>query len=250
MHFLDLPSLALVGLTGLLAALSVRFSAASWQRMSATLLPVGVIGTSIGMVHLLRNLDDPTLFKPALFVAALCIVYSLILRVLVDLISRPAPHAPLAPSAGGFGVVAVLLFLLLIGAAVLSASPLPALVDLSSMLIIAFALLMIRLLPVSAERHDFLTATTRVIPIVGIASLLVNNGLIWFDIDDPSTLGPALARGLLAHLYANIYLVSVSLLRPNQLPRSSDGFQWTVELLSIVGMGSVVAPIWYVLSPT
>ena len=106
-HFFDIPSLLLVVGGGFLVTLSIvspralaRALAAGWRGsctstadgrtdrsvlrcLSRGFLACGVLGTGIGVAHVLFFLDNPEHFSPAMAVALLSILYGIFLSEMV-----------------------------------------------------------------------------------------------------------------------------------------------------------------------
>jgi len=79
------PDIIKVTLSSELQALKARHESgqAIWKFMSATAPSMGLIGTIIGLVQMLQNLDDPDSIGPAMAVALLTTLYGAILAFII-----------------------------------------------------------------------------------------------------------------------------------------------------------------------
>lgn len=86
--FLNIPAVIIVaGLTvgGLLYSKADFRSASFWQQARQYALGSGVVGTVIGLILILKNLDDPAAIGPAVAISLLTILYGVFFAYFIAL---------------------------------------------------------------------------------------------------------------------------------------------------------------------
>jgi hypothetical protein len=235
MSLFDLPSLLLVGLGLLFAALSGRFTRASLTVMDAVVLPVGLVGTLIGLVQMLQQMDDPTKIGPALSVAMHTALYAAFAKICLQ--ARLASEASPAPEdPGARGWVAAILLLAMAGAAIVMGSPLFTFVSISAIGALAIALGIIVGVARSAGHTDLVASLAHSLPSVGLFMLYASLVALLPVLDDPPTIGPILAWGLLSLFYANVLTLVLYLVFPHRAAAPPTTSQWLTFGASLAGV--------------
>jgi hypothetical protein len=235
MSLFDLPSLLVVVLGLLFAALSGRFTRASLTVMDAVVLPVGLVGTLIGLVQMLQQMDDPTKIGPAISLALYTALYAAFAKICLQarLTSKASP-APEDPGARGW--VAVILLLIMLGSAIAMGCPLFTFVDVDAVVTLLLAMAIIAGVTRSAGHPDLLVSLARFLPFVGLFTLYLSLVELLPGLDDPSTIGPTLAWGLLGLLYANVLTLVLHLVFPHRVATPSTTTQWLTFGTALAGV--------------
>ena len=244
MTLIDIPSMAVIGGAAACAGISANFGRETLPRVSAIMIPMGLAGTTIGLVNMLRQMDDPNSIGPAIFVASLCFIYAAAAKLLIDrglhskTLPPPRKPNPVLRSLAGYFFIAIIIIASSYGGAMLS------FVDIPALMLIGITLVALTFARGRYQKVGFLPASIRIIPIVGITSLFICNALIWLKLHDPTAIGPLMATGLLSCLYAMLYWVGVILVFPHRAQRNSNAAQWTLGGLSAFGLAACFTPVW------
>ena len=235
MILFDLPSLILVGSSLLFAALSGRFTRASLSVMDAVVLPVGLVGTVIGDVQMLQQMEDPTKIGPAFSVAMYTALYAAFAKICLQArLTSEASPTPEEPGARGW--VAAILLLVMLGSAMVMGSPLHTFGDVSAVGTLAVALGIVAGVAWATGHTDLEGSLVRALPSVGLFMLYLSLVALLATLDDPKTLGPILAWGLLGLLYANLLTLVLHLVIPHRVAAPSTTTQWLTFGAALAGV--------------
>ena len=203
--------------------------------MDAVVLPVGLVGTLIGLVQMLQQMDDPTKIGPAISLALYPALYAAFAKICLQarLTSKASP-APEDPGARGW--VAVILLLIMLGSAIAMGSPLPTFGKVSAVGTLAIALGIIAGVAWSAGHTDLVASLTRALPSVGLFMLYLSLVALLPTLNDPPTIGPILAWGLLGLFYANVLTLVLHLVFPHRAAAPPTTSQWLTFGASLAGV--------------
>lgn len=237
MPFFDLPSLLFILCPAFAAALSAGFRQDTWPRVSAVLLPVGQLGMTIGLIHMLAKMDNPEHFWPAFFVATLTVIYAATMKLGVQsMASHKAGLLPSAPT-GQLGYGALVVFGVVILAAISIHGEIFNFIDISAIVWVSSATALAYFLPGQVQRVGFLPALTRILPWTGVLAMIIASVAMFICRHEPQQIGPWVAFGLLSYLYTNLIWVGAILLKPTRAQRNGEAFQW-VHMITGVGVMS------------
>ncbi|MDP6931806.1 MAG: hypothetical protein QGG40_02775 [Myxococcota bacterium] len=246
MLLVDLPSLVIVAVPLLAAAISGRFGRASLVVADAIVLPVGLTATFIGLVQMLLQLDDPTEIGPAVSVAMYSSLYVAVVKF--GLTVRLSGDRRPVEDPGMHGWMAAGLTLLVLLAGMMLGSPLAAFFDLWSLGYLWLGAGAIVGLVWAGEGTNVIAPLARYLPFVGLLVLFGSNVAILQVLDDPTSLGPIIAIGLLSHLYTNVTAIILNLVRPDLAEPNRPIVQWLYWGGSIAGvcvqLGLTVAAVY------
>jgi flagellar motor component MotA len=177
-------------------------------------LPVGVIGTLIGYVAMLSNLDDPSALGPAVSVALLASFYGVGLHLLLTATVGSSPEdapdiaSPEPAVATGRIAGAVVILLGFIIAGILLCGPLWSFFNWQALLFV-FAAPLLALMEERGIRSSFFTALAKYsVGAAAVAVLASSVGVLRY-ISDPPAIGPGVALGLLGLFYGGLlYIVA------------------------------------------
>ena len=209
--FIDLPSLLFVGSVLVAGAISESFNLKRSLSAARDLaVPMGLIGSLIGIVMMLANLEDPSLAGPALSVALLTTIYGLVLYPLLNCFASLFPSETAAEAAGlSKGVAGLAVLLIILAAALImggEAGDFMIFINLPSVL----CLLILTIIPgligkYHEEGEDPMPARLLALRDYSIATVLVGTLISGFGLlqnpGSPQTIGPSVAVGLLSLLY-------------------------------------------------
>jgi hypothetical protein len=240
MYLFDLPSFLFVTLIALSAAVSAKFGREAWPRISAVIIPGGILGMNIGVTQMFQQMDDPEKIWPAFFVATLTPTYACLVKIGITAMKPGRQGIIPSPPAGKLGETALGIFCIVILSAMLMGGPFTTFVDTASSGIVALSLVGIYGMKGATKRVGYLPAVTRILPVIGIVTLFVSNGLMWMNMDNPTAVGPYAAIGLMTLLYANLIWVGSVLIKPTRAQRNEDGFQWFTGICGFAGISLMV----------
>jgi len=214
--FIDLPSLIVFG-TGILAAgIAGRFGTGTVGLVRACALPVGFIGTTIGLVQMLQKLDDPTRIGPALTIAFLASIYAVACKGLLEF-NWPDGTAPVPSSSPAWSGLACILWTALVFGAIVSGAPVLAFLNLQAIGATLCTLAAIITLGRGQDPKHWAHRVAVSAPRAGLFFLYLSTVATVFWADDPSRIGPYLAFGLLSYLYLLLTSLFVVLICPAQV---------------------------------
>lgn len=228
--YVDIPSMCIVAGGALLPVLATRGIQREQitEGLQRTLLPIGIMCSVVGCIHLLRNMVDPTGISSAIWFAALPTFYAVIFYSILAYNKKDVPNMEhIQPSIWG----SVLLMIGLLS--IFSVYTASAWIDVPAFLLM--------LLPFASsfyfsgrnpQKHLSMYlvqhSTLWLIPI----SLYSYFSLIQYS-EDPTEIGPLLALGLCSLLYGSIVITWASLFVPIAQLRSLHRMQF-VHLCSSV----------------
>lgn len=228
--YLNIPSFLFVALGLLAAGLAGQFRASALRIASRIMVPVGLMGTLVGFVGMLRNLEDPTTVGPAFAIALLTTAYALGLKALIDLLQQRCEMKN-ETIAIGWRAGGCLLLLGSLGLACGIQSPIVTFVDLPAALFFMLTLAVVSFAGGWGEgrlprnlNHYF--------PRLGLFGLVLT--VIGFLVlSRPEDVGPAMAFGLLTYLYAIVGHVVVALIYAQDLPEKDPPGMTLFYLISL-----------------
>ena len=225
LHYLiDLPSLQYIGLTLLAALLSAGFSKFYFKVANSIVMQAGLVATLIGIVGMLQNMSDPKQLGPAMAVALLPIFYAMIISAGNFLASKNMILSAAEPKKL-YQIGALLLWGLLLVLSMNQSSGLAPFVDWSSTIFMALPMAIIFLVSRFYPEKSFALITATYLPYVGLIGFLMGFIGVLQNINDPRSIGPAMAISILTLMYANITSITIKLVIP-EITQKTDSQSW------------------------
>jgi len=237
---IDLPSLQYIGFTLFIALLSAGFSKFYFKIANGVLIQAGLIATLIGLVGMLQNMSDPQKIGPAMAVALLPIFYALIISAGNFLVSKNMILSAPEPKTT-YQIGAVILWGLLLVLSTTQSSSLAPFADWSSVVFIALCLIMIFLSSRFYPDRSFALVTATYLPYAGLIGFLMGFIGVLHNINEPKSIGPAMAISILTLMYANIISIAIKLALPT-INQRTDSQSW-----SYLGMSLLFIAVLYVI---
>ncbi len=172
MVLIDLISALFVCGALLAAAIAGHFSKGALPIARAMILPAGIVGTFIGFVQILQQMDDPMSIFPAVSIALLTTLYAALFKLGLDVRFSASP-APAPSDPGLRGWMAATLWLILVVGASLTGSPIIAFFDLWALVLLALSVLSICGLTLAAKDKNIPGALVRFLPGAGLFILVL-----------------------------------------------------------------------------
>lgn len=238
----DLGALLFVAGAILAAAVAGGFGRPASRLADRIILPAGIAGTFIGVIHMLQVLDDPASLPEGLAIALLTSLYAAVVKLGLGIYRVDNGESP-APATGAKGTAGALVLVVVVAGAMTMGSGPRAFFSLPAVVIVALGVAMtVGLTKVSSARA-YVDRLIRFLPGVGLLILFGSSVALLRRADDASAMGPILAVGLLGHLYATLVWMLVSLLRPELVdsPRESSG--WLHYAASLAGVAGMMAAV-------
>ena len=230
LQLIDIPSFFLVGFT-IFAGLIVGGSNLRKGILIARdiCISFGIIGMLIGLTNMLSHMEEPSHFGPAFAVALLTILYGLILFVFLqalypwfptkndetDTVSLPEKEMD-SVITRSFVAIAVLFFVCIAG--ILHGGILWSFIDISSIILVVLFVLV----PTVIDKNHVVTKIPILISKIqvlytysvfgAIIGFFISVSGLMARIDDPATIGPSMAIGLVTSLYCGFLMVSSNIL--------------------------------------
>jgi len=198
-------------------------------------IPIGLVGTCIGLVNMLVNLDNPALLWPALSKALSCVVYAAIIKLCIDM--YPAETVASHDELGKHGWFAALLWLLLVVGVMAFSGSVAHYISAPAAGVLLLVVMLIVILTKAAGSADHVSQSLRFVPLAGLLTMIVSQVFILGVLHDPSLIGPAMAVGLLSLFYGNVFAVAVTLVRPDLIDEQlqmARWWYWAASLVTIV----------------
>ena len=238
MNLINLPSLLIVGVALLAAAIAGRFGKGSLNVARGLILPAGLVGTLIGFVQMLQNMDDPLMIGPACSVALLTSLYAAICKVALDVgwNKEPNPESP-----EHYGIIGAVLWAAVIVAAMFMGSSIFDFINIPALVLIGVALVIIGGVAKIVGHPDIIALLTHYLPGFGALILFASIVDLLPNLVDPTTIGPIMAWGLLGALYCNLVAMLLQLTFPHRKLEQSLVSQWLVFGASLLGVATQMA---------
>ena len=221
---IDPASLSYIGITLFIAWLSGGFSKFYFRITNGIIIQAGLIAALIGLISILQNMSDPKELGPDMAVALLPIFYAMILSAGNFLVSKNLTLIVPDPKKI-YQIGALFLWGLLLVLAVTQSSGLAPFVDGISAMFIALCITMIFLVDRFQEGNSFLKNTATYLPYAGLIGFLMGLIGVLQNINDPRSIGPAMAISLLTLTYSNIISVAIKLTNP-AFNEKTDNLLW------------------------
>ena len=229
----------------LAAATSGRFGRASLTVANDIVLLGGLAATYIGLVTMLQSLDDPRAIGPALSVAMCTSLYAALVKFGLEVHLAGDRGTVEAPGMHGWLAAGLALATLLAG--VLVGSTVFAFLNFYSLLFLVLGAGTIVGLARVAGSTDVVGPLTRYLPFVGLLVLFGSILAMLRVLDNPASIGPFVAVGLLSHFYTNVTSMVLHLVRPDLAQPVRPVVQWLYWGCSLAGasllMGLIVATV-------
>jgi hypothetical protein len=220
----NLPSLLFVVLGAFIPpVLLLGFNRQALRLVGAIVLPVGFLGTMIGMVQMLQQMDDATAIGPAVSVALLTSVYAIGFKLLLDLL--PEDEHPVRVVSFAKSAVAGCVLLAVVLAAICMGSKLEVFWDVRAAGSLAVGALLIAGLAQSFGSAP-LDGLVRQLPTLAVLILASSLLIVFTQLNAPREIGPTMAWGFLGALYASLAAVLVRLLALSHVERPARRSQW------------------------
>jgi flagellar motor component MotA len=209
----DLPSLLFVLGSAFAMLVAGRFSTYSIKIIDHSIMQVGVTGTLIGVVIILQNMSDPNAIGPAMAVALLVPLYCLIIKGITFNLAKVMNIPATEPSTSMSWLGILILTIVLISPMATSVG-LAAFIDLTSIVIILIAISIVVAISYINNKEHVLDNIAKTLPLIGFVGFFI--GLIGMlqNINDPKSIGPAMAVALLTLQYTMILLTTCNLIKP------------------------------------
>ncbi len=190
-----------------------------WETMARNAITIGVLGTILGLVLMLANMDDPTQLGPALSISFLTVVYGVILGIVCGV---PAmllhkrlknkstdTHDGSAVSTGKMSFETVLGYLMFMGLIIYGAGAgglkdLGIFVDWPPLIVVAGGAVALILFIGSTGMGR---AVTMSFAFTGLIGALMGLAQLLFHLNNPKGLGPAMAFIILSCFYAQLGMI-------------------------------------------
>ena len=242
MALIDLPSLLFVVLSVCAAAVVGRRSSSPARAADSVVLQIGVTGTLIGLVQMLRNMDDPAHLGPALGLALLPAFYAALIKAGLDMVPREEEAE--ATPAGSLGGIALCVWLLVLVAAMLMDSgDLFAFMSVQALGAVVLSVIAIAAVSRAAGGPSLTAQLATHLPRAGLLIFFASAVLMLGDLHDPSAIGPAMALGLLGLLYTQVASIGIKLISPEACKGEVATTQWlgfSASLGGVLGLFGLV----------
>lgn len=213
---LDVPSFAVVGSVLVVGFLTGGADRGKTIHVSRSLaLPMGAVAFLIALIQLLGELSDPGELGPALSVAFLPILYSVILFVVLSLFAGHEQIPDVHPvndngrqSWFRLLVPCAMLVVVLAGAMTWDQMSISAYIDLQAIILQLFFSLVPATFVYFTSRTNHFIQSVRILRNGSLSAAVVGSLVSWIAIlhhfDAPTMVGPGFAVGLLSILYGGI----------------------------------------------
>ena len=202
-------------------------------------MQVGVTGTLIGVVIILQNMSDPNAIGPAMAVALLVPLYCLIIKGITFNFAKVMNIPATEPSTSMSWLGILILTVVLISPMATSVG-LAAFIDLTSIVIILIAISIVVAISYINNKEHVLDNIAKTLPLIGFVGFFI--GLIGMlqNINDPKSIGPAMAVALLTTFYGAVLANAVALPIKNKIEYRSKREIIKMEIV-IAGTLGIVA---------
>jgi hypothetical protein len=245
-RYLDIPSFLFVALGLLAAGLAGQFRPSALKIASRIMVPIGLMGSIIGFVHMLRNLNDPTEVGPAFAVALLTTAYALGLKALIDLLQQRCEMKN-ETVAIGWRVGGCLVLLGSLAIACRLQSPFGMFLNLEATLLLVLTLVIVALAGGWGEGR-LPRNLNHYLPRLGLFGLVLTVIAV-LALSDPPEIGPVMAFGLLTYFYAMVAHVLVALIHGRALPEKDPPGMTLFYLISLGLFMAIYALLALKMSP-
>ena len=241
---IDIPSMCFVGVSTIIPSAVTRGITRSQllEGIRRIALPAGVTGTLIGFMMMLMNMSDPSAFAPAFRIAMLASWYGVAVYAITSWLLRKTNDYQLSgvvqPSILGslFFATGSLVFLF----SYLNSS----FIDLTSIL---FFVLGLPLIFIQRAKYPFSYRMLRGGITVGLFGMMYGTVSLLSNMEDPSTIGPAMAISILSSLYANIVIIGTATQVPVELSGKQMRWQylfWGANIGLLYTMAYVITSLF------
>ena len=203
--------------TAIMSRKNVRTGAAL---LKETCLPMGILGTLIGTMHMLQDLSDPTAIGPAFAVALLTMLYGFVIYSLLPYAKHTegdknqAEKIPTTHHWGPDAVGLVVLFTAILSAMAYNGA-LKNFLDLVSVICVVLFTIVPTMLYSDPEHNLIegkLIAARNYALTTAIIAIIIGFTGFFAELDSPVAYGPYLAIALLTSIYCGIIIISSTLL--------------------------------------
>ena len=204
-------SLIFMGLSAFSIFLSQNFGWRSIVLLDDLIIPIGIIGTLIGLVMMLGSEENLEAIPGGVFAALTPTLYALAIK---GLISERQDFVELnsglsSKLMGLMGLLSVIGYTMEISAGV------SAFLDLNAFIFVLSAIVLTAIINLIKEQ-PILAGLQKRLAGVGLLGLLIGITLMLPDFYNPKSLGPAVAFSYLSLMYAMLMLVILRILIPDQ----------------------------------
>ncbi len=208
---LNSESLIFMGLSALMIFFTQNFGRRSLVLLDDLVIPIGIIGTLIGMVMMLGSESNPQALPSGIFAALTPTLYALGIKSLVygrqDFVELDSGLLP--RSAGLIGLLLIIGYTMEITAGLFAFADLTAFLFLISAIVLIAIINLLRGQPILAGLQKRLMG-------IGLLGFLLGIALMLPDFHEPTTLGPAVAFSYLSLMYALLLLLILRILIPDE----------------------------------
>ena len=240
-YLIDVPSIQFIFGPIIAMAIAARFSKFVIKMVDQTTLQLGLLGTLIGCVGMLQNIDDPQAVGPAYAVCFLTLLYSLVLKIFASQASE-AMILPIPETKTRYKIFAGILLSVLMILPMASGAGLSAFADAISLFCMLAAAALISLVTYLIGGTDYLKALVKYLPLAGIVFFTVGLINILGNFDGVESFSPvALSITLLPIMYGNIVAVFIKAVQPNQCKGEDSGtYGYAALNFALIGLSFVV----------
>lgn len=241
MYLIDVPSIQFIFGPIIAMAIAARFSKFVIKMVDQTTLQLGLLGTLIGCVGMLRNMDDAQAIGPAFAVCFLTLLYSFVLKIFASQASD-AMILPIPETGTRYKIFAGILLFILMILPMASGVGLAAFADAISMFCMFVAAALILLVTYLIGGTNYLKALVKYLPLAGIVFFTVGLINIVGDFDGTGSFSPvALSIALLPIMYGNIVAVFIKTVQPEQCKGEDSGtYGYAALNFALIGLSFVV----------
>lgn len=238
---LDLASIQFIFGPIVAMLIAARFSKFVIKMVDQITLQLGLLGTLIGCVGMMQNMDDPLAIGPAYAVCFLTLLYSFVLKIFASQ-ANEAMILPVPETRTRDKIFAGLLLAVLMILPMASGAGLGAFTDAISLLCMLVVAGFILLVTYLTGGTDYLKPLVKYLPIAGIVFFIVGLINILKDLNSPELLSAvALSIALLPIMYGNLVAVFIKTVQPEQCKgEDSGGYGYAALNFAVIGFSFVV----------
>ena len=179
-------------------------------------IPIGIIGTLVGFVNMLSQIDDPSALGPSIGVSFLTTLYGLLLFALCNIIVSwfPEENTDISGPTLIQNGLATGIFLIVLAASIYSSGTIFHFIDFSSIVIVSLFAILPTLLANSktlTKNSYFLEKSKDLCKysiITLFAGMLYSGIMMLMNLENPAAIGPAMATGLLTPFYCCLLIIA------------------------------------------
>ena len=179
-------------------------------------IPIGIIGTLVGFVNMLSQIDDPSALGPSIGISFLTTLYGLLLFALCNIIVSwfPEDNTDISKNTLIQNGLATVVFLIILAATMNAGGAIFHFIDVSSIIIVSLFAVLPTLLANSKplSKSSYLLEKSKDLCKYSIitlfAGMLYSGIMMLMNLENPAAIGPAMAIGLLTPFYCCLLIIA------------------------------------------